>query len=60
MLRAIIALNIFQLLYFNLSEPSRAKICASAIFTILLSLLFFWLLRHLSKVEKARSAARVT
>jgi uncharacterized membrane protein YfcA len=49
MLRLIIAVNVFQLLYFNCSEPSRNKTAASVIFTVSLAALFYWLLRHMSR-----------
>jgi uncharacterized membrane protein YfcA len=52
MLKAIIALNIFQLLYFNLSEPAPEKVIASVIFTVLLSVVFYCLLKHVSRSHK--------
>ena len=48
MLKAIIVINIFQLLYFNCTDPSTAKIIATAIFTCLLSIAFVLALRHMS------------
>lgn len=56
MLRFTIALNIFQLFYFNLMEPSREKMIASAAFTLILGAIFFFSLRRLSL--KARAVAR--
>ncbi len=40
MLRGIIALNVFQLLYFNVSEPAPQKTVASGIFTVILGATF--------------------
>jgi uncharacterized protein len=49
MLRAIIALNVFQLLYFNLIDPSAEKVAASLVFTIILATIFFLALRHMAQ-----------
>ncbi|HEX4078261.1 MAG TPA: sulfite exporter TauE/SafE family protein [Rhizomicrobium sp.] len=47
MLIAVVLLAVFQMLYFNLSEPSYDKIVSSAVFCALFSVLFFLLLRHI-------------
>jgi len=52
MLKTIIALNIFQLLYFNFNEPSIPKVIASVTFTTILALAFYFLLRHMSARNK--------
>ena len=49
MLKAIIVINIFQLLYFNFTDPSTDKVIASAGFTVVLSIVFFWALRYVSR-----------
>ena len=48
MLRAIIVLNIFQLLYFNFREPSVPKVIASLVFCSILSVIFYFMLRHMT------------
>ena len=52
MLRFIIAMNIFQLLYFNLRDPSMAKVVVSVIFTTILGVVFFAGMRHVEKLHK--------
>jgi hypothetical protein len=47
MLIAVVLLAVFQMLYFNLSEPSYGKILASAVFCALFSVAFYLLLRHI-------------
>jgi uncharacterized membrane protein YfcA len=47
MLLAIVILDIFQLLYFNLDRPSLGKTMASALFCALFSVVFYFLLRHM-------------
>jgi uncharacterized protein len=47
LLIVLIALNILQLLYFNVHAPSLAKTLASVIFCAVLSATFFLLLRHM-------------
>jgi uncharacterized membrane protein YfcA len=54
MLRIIIALNIFQLLYFNLREPSASKTIASAVFCSILSVIFYVMLKRMA--DKHREA----
>lgn len=49
MLKAIIALNCFQLLYYNLNEPTRGKLVATVICTAAFSAIFFPALRHMSR-----------
>ena len=56
MLKGIITLNIFQLLYFNLNEPSVEKAVASCIFTVVLSGIFFLAMRHMSRSTTSRAA----
>ncbi|MBU6297060.1 MAG: sulfite exporter TauE/SafE family protein [Alphaproteobacteria bacterium] len=56
MLIAIVVLNIFQLLYFNLSRPAYEKTLASGVFCLFFSAAFYLLLRHMS-ARKARLAA---
>jgi uncharacterized membrane protein YfcA len=60
MLRAIIALNCFQLLYFNFNEPSRPKVIVSVIFTAVLGVIFFTALRHVSMKNKALRLAEAS
>ncbi len=55
MLRAIILINIFQLIYFNCIDPSVDKLVASFIFAVLLASTFVFALRHMS--IKSRSHA---
>lgn len=57
MLKAIIVINIFQLLYFNLTDRSIAKTVASAIFTILLATAFVLALRHMSEKSRKQASA---
>jgi hypothetical protein len=52
MLRAIIALNIFQLLYFNCKEPSVPKALASAVFCCVLAGIFYFMLKHMSSKHR--------
>jgi hypothetical protein len=52
MLRAIIVLNIFQLLYFNCKEPSVAKAVVSVVFSVILGLTFYFMLKHMSRKFK--------
>ncbi len=54
MLRFIIALNIFQLLYYNFNEPSVRKVVVSVIFTAILGTVFYFALDHVAKKNKAR------
>ena len=54
MLIAIIALNVFQLLYFNIHGPSLEKTVASGLFCIAFSAIFYLLLRHMSARTRAR------
>jgi uncharacterized protein len=52
MLRFIIVLNIFQLCWFNIKEPSPGKLTASLIFSALLGATFYFMLRHMSRKFK--------
>ncbi len=53
MLRGIIALNIFQLVWFNSKEPSIGKLIASLVFTCTLAAIFFFALRYVAQMHKA-------
>ncbi len=57
MLRLIIGVNIFQLIYFNCDGPSREKVIVSVVFTTVLSVVFYLLLRHMSRRNRARNQA---
>jgi uncharacterized membrane protein YfcA len=57
MLIAIVVLNIIQILYFNLSQPTFEKTLASVVFCILFSTAFYFLLRHMS-ARRLREAWR--
>jgi len=48
MLRAIIVINIFQLIYFNWTDPSIEKLVASVAFAVLLASIFVAALRHMA------------
>lgn len=52
MLKFICVLNIGQMLYFNLYKPSFDKFIWSAIFTILLSIIFYTVMRRLVNRRK--------
>lgn len=52
MLKGIVVLNIGQLAYFNLNKPSLPKFIASAIFCVVLMLLFQFTLSRLSRKKK--------
>lgn len=58
MLKGVVALNIGQLLYFNLNKPSVEKLVASLIFSAVLMLVFRSMLARLSR-QKAAAAARL-
>ncbi|HEV7351964.1 MAG TPA: sulfite exporter TauE/SafE family protein [Brevundimonas sp.] len=49
MLRGIVALNIFQLAYFNIKSPSLEKLAWSAGFSVILFAIFWLTLAHLSR-----------
>jgi hypothetical protein len=53
MLKTIIGINIFQLLYFNFSEPSINKVIASTIFSLGLSTIFFYALGQMARIRKS-------
>jgi uncharacterized protein len=53
MLRFIILLNIFQIVYFNVMAPSVPKLVASVICTSILAVIFYFMLRHMSQRTKA-------
>lgn len=57
MLRFIIALNIFQIVYFNVMGPSLPKVIASGICTTVLGITFYFMLRHVSNRAKASEGA---
>jgi uncharacterized membrane protein YfcA len=52
MLRAIIVLNIFQLLYFNFREPSVPKATASVVFCGILAAIFYFMLKHMASKHR--------
>jgi hypothetical protein len=54
MLKAIIVINIFQLIYFNCTDPSIEKLIASVVFAALLSSIFVLALRHMSKRNRGQ------
>ncbi|TLD72450.1 sulfite exporter TauE/SafE family protein [Phragmitibacter flavus] len=56
MLKGIVALNIFQLLYFNINKPSSGKIIASLIFSAVLWWIFRTTLAKLSKQTRQQNA----
>jgi uncharacterized membrane protein YfcA len=53
MLRAIIVLNCFQLLYFNFHEPSVPKVIASVVFTTILGSIFYAALKYVAQKFKS-------
>jgi len=57
MLKAIIVINVFQLLYFNFTDPSTAKIIATATFTCSLATAFVLALRHMSNKNRKQAVA---
>ena len=59
MLKGVVALNIGQLLYFNLNKPSQEKLLASLIFCVILMLVFRSMLARLTRLKEA-AAARPT
>jgi uncharacterized membrane protein YfcA len=59
MLRGIVLLNIGQLLYFNLRNPTTGKWVASVSFSLLLLALFFWALTRLGRQQPSQRAPRV-
>lgn len=58
MLRGIVALNIFQMGYFNLKSPTWEKLAWSAGFSIILFAIFWFSLAHIARqTERQRLAA---
>lgn len=57
MLRGVIVLNIGQLLYFNINKPSVEKMIVSAIFSLILGVIFYLAMRHISRKNKAKILA---
>jgi len=58
MLRGIVALNIFQMAYFNLNNPSWEKLAWSSGFSIVLFAIFWSSLAHITRqTERQRLAA---
>ena len=53
MLRFIIALNIFQIVYFNVMAPSAPKLIASCVCTTILGFTFYFVLKHMVNRTKA-------
>lgn len=56
MLKAIIALNVFQICWFNFKEPSPQKLLASAICCGMLGAIFYLMLRHMEKRGQSQKA----
>jgi hypothetical protein len=54
MLRAIVLLNVGQLTYFNLNNPTFAKFAWSCVFCVALMAVFFLSLNQISKNASAR------
>lgn len=52
MLRAVVALNLFQMGYFNLRDPSLEKIALSACFSALLFALFWFTLARMKRRDR--------
>lgn len=52
MLKFIVVLNIGQMIYFNLYKPSLEKFIWSVIFTVVLSLIFYAVMRQLVNLRK--------
>lgn len=57
MLRGIVALNIFQMAYFNLKSPTWEKFLWSTGFSIILFAMFWLSLAHITKRKSDRQAA---
>jgi len=57
MLRGIVVLNIGQLAYFNLNQPTTGKFIASLIFFTLLTAIFCLTLSRLAKKKRAEGSA---
>lgn len=57
MLKGVVALNIGQLLYFNLNKPTPGKLVASLIFSTVLMLVFRSMLARLSRQKAAAASA---
>lgn len=55
MLRGIVALNVGQLLYFNINQPSLPKLIASLIFFVILTLIFFVSLARIAQKNRLGS-----
>lgn len=60
MLRGIVLLNIGQLLYFNLRNPTAGKWIASIIFSLLLLAVFFWALARLGWKQQDRHTGQLS
>lgn len=52
MLRAIVALNLFQMAYFNLKNPGLEKLAWSAGFSVVLFTIFWFSLAHMARTGK--------
>ena len=58
MLRGIVALNIFQLAYFNIKNPSLEKLAWSGAFSTVLFAIFWFSLGHIAReTERRRTLA---
>lgn len=60
MLRFIVVLNIGQLAYFNINNPSTEKLIASAIFSLILFVIFWSALSVMSRRKLEAQAAEAT
>jgi len=56
MVIAVAVLNVAQLSYFLLVNPSPTKLLWAAIFTVSLSLMFLWLMRQLGQEQQANQS----
>lgn len=59
MLRGIVLLNIFQMVYFNLKSPSIEKLLVSLLFSSLLFAAFWLTLARIARNDRALAAAKV-
>jgi len=55
MLRALVLLNVGQLLYFNLNNPSVAKFAASLVFSVVLMVVFATALDRIALTQRKRA-----
>ncbi len=57
MLRGIVALNIFQMLYFNLKAPTLEKFLYSLVFSLVLFAVFWLALANIARLSRAQPSA---